>query len=182
MIGRKESNKTNKGTVQPAHPRSLISPFVIRYLKSQVTRSDHVYLISPLFLGGLQHDRAPIWSGCTHDNPASCDICTQGHTQLRYARGFIMSQGLGIYIYTHFYCLAVEAGFYSDVVECLPMDPETWVRFPNIFALGQWPSPQITHPMTVLCINISLGLISRDSCTKKFRDEFQIGGGVCPRV
>ena len=31
---------------------------------------------------------------------------------------------------THFYCLAVEAGFYSDVVECLPVDPATWVRFP----------------------------------------------------
>ena len=23
----------------------------------------------------------------------------------------------------HFYCLAVEVGFYSDVVECLPVDP-----------------------------------------------------------
>ena len=31
---------------------------------------------------------------------------------------------------THFYCLAVEAGFYSDVVECLPVDPAAWVRFP----------------------------------------------------
>ena len=30
----------------------------------------------------------------------------------------------------HFYCLAVEAGFYSDVVECLPVYPATWVRFP----------------------------------------------------
>ena len=30
----------------------------------------------------------------------------------------------------HFYCLAVEAGFYSDVVECLPVDPATWFRFP----------------------------------------------------
>ena len=30
----------------------------------------------------------------------------------------------------HFYCLAVEAGFYSDVVECLPVDPATWVRIP----------------------------------------------------
>ena len=29
----------------------------------------------------------------------------------------------------HFYCLAEEAGFYSDVVECLPVDPATWVRF-----------------------------------------------------
>ena len=39
----------------------------------------------------------------------------------------------------HFYCLAVEASFYSDVVECLPVDPETWVRFPaeagKIFSL-----------------------------------------------
>ena len=39
----------------------------------------------------------------------------------------------------HFNCLAVEAGFYSDVVECLPVDPATWVRFPagagKIFSL-----------------------------------------------
>ena len=44
------------------------------------------------------------------------------------------------YMYiTHFYCLAVEAGFYSDVLECLPVDPVTWVRFPagagKIFSL-----------------------------------------------
>ena len=31
---------------------------------------------------------------------------------------------------THFYWLAVEAGFYSDVVECLPLDPAAQVRFP----------------------------------------------------
>ena len=31
---------------------------------------------------------------------------------------------------THFYCLVVEAVFYSDVVECLPLDPATCVRFP----------------------------------------------------
>ena len=31
---------------------------------------------------------------------------------------------------THFYCLAVEAGFYSDVVECLPLDTAAQVRFP----------------------------------------------------
>ena len=40
-----------------------------------------------------------------------------------------MSQGLGIYI-IHFYCLAVEASFNSEVVECLPVDRATWVRFP----------------------------------------------------
>ena len=49
-----------------------------------------------------------------------------------------MSQGLGI-ILIHFYCLGVEAGFYSDVVECLPKNPATWVRFPagaaKIFSL-----------------------------------------------
>ena len=43
------------------------------------------------------------------------------------------------YILIHFYCLAVEAGFYSDVIECLPVDPATWVRFPagagKIFSL-----------------------------------------------
>ena len=31
---------------------------------------------------------------------------------------------------THFYCLAVEAGFYSDAVECLPLDPAAQVRIP----------------------------------------------------
>ena len=46
----------------------------------------------------------------------------------------------------HFYCLAVEAGFYSDVVTCLHVDPATWVRFPagagkNIFAQRQWRPP-----------------------------------------
>ena len=40
-----------------------------------------------------------------------------------------MSQGLGK-IYTHLYYLAVEAGFYSDVVDYLSVDPVTWVRFP----------------------------------------------------
>ena len=30
---------------------------------------------------------------------------------------------------THFYCLVKEAGFYSDVVECLPLDPAAHVRF-----------------------------------------------------
>ena len=37
--------------------------------------------------------------------------------------------GIGI-LHTSFYCLAVEAGFYSDVVECLPLDPTAQVRFP----------------------------------------------------
>ena len=32
-----------------------------------------------------------------------------------------MSQGIVRYI-IHLYCLAVQAGFYSDVVECSPID------------------------------------------------------------
>ena len=35
----------------------------------------------------------------------------------------------GSWYIIHFYCLAVEAGFYSDVVECLPVVPATLVRF-----------------------------------------------------
>ena len=54
-------------------------------------------------------------------------------------------------------CGRVLACFSSD----LGLIPG-WGRS-NIFALGQWRPMKITHPMTVLCINISLGLISRDS-------------------
>ena len=46
---------------------------------------------------------------------------------------------------THFYCLAVEAGFYSDVVECLPLDPAVQVRFPPR-AVGIF-----LHPVTYIC-------------------------------
>ena len=39
----------------------------------------------------------------------------------------------------HFHCLVVEANFNSYVLECLPVDPATWVRFPagvgKIFSL-----------------------------------------------
>ena len=38
-----------------------------------------------------------------------------------------MSQGLGIYKYTS--TALLEASFYSDMVECLPVDPASWVRF-----------------------------------------------------
>ena len=47
---------------------------------------------------------------------------------------------------TYFYCLAVEAGFYSDVVECLPLDPAAQVRFPPR-AVGIF-----LHPVTSICI------------------------------
>ena len=30
----------------------------------------------------------------------------------------------------HLYCLAVQAGFYSDVVECRTLSPADWVRSP----------------------------------------------------
>ena len=61
----------------------------------------------------------------------------------------------GWYI-THFYCLAVEAGFYSDVVECLRVDPATWVRFParagKVFSLYDISSLQkITNKICFVC-------------------------------
>ena len=40
-------------------------------------------------------------------------------------------------------CGSIEAGFYSDVDECLPVNPATWVQFPagaggNIFTLQHY--------------------------------------------
>ena len=40
MISMREALANNKDADQPAHPRRLISAFVIHYLKSKVTRSD----------------------------------------------------------------------------------------------------------------------------------------------
>ena len=62
--------RNNKGTDQHAHLRSLISVFVIRYLKNKVTRPDISYFY--VLFGGLQHDKAsgyapshiyPLYSG-----------------------------------------------------------------------------------------------------------------------
>ena len=52
------------------------------------------------------------------------------------------------YMYiTHFYCLAVEAGFYSDVVECLPLDPAAQIRFlPRAVGI-------FLHPVTYIQAN-----------------------------
>ena len=36
---------------------------------------------------------------------------------------------VGIGISRNFYCVAVEASIYSDVVECLPFDPVAQIRF-----------------------------------------------------
>ena len=32
-------------------------------------------------------------------------------------------------VYKTLNCLAIEAGYYSDVVECLPVNSATWIRF-----------------------------------------------------
>ena len=57
----------------------------------------------------------------------SCDSCTRKFRD-EFQIGGVYVTGYRYMI--HFYCLVVEAGFYSDVVECLPVDPATWVRFP----------------------------------------------------
>ena len=62
----------------------------------------------------------------------------------------------------HFYCLAVEAGFYSDVVECLPLDPAAQVRFPpravGIFFFDLITSAAYFHfyPKQILLCKITL--------------------------
>ena len=54
-----------------------------------------------------------------------CICWGQANTKIRLGHGCCRDR-----YKTHFYCLAVEAGFYSDVVECLPLDPAAQVRFP----------------------------------------------------
>ena len=51
---------------------------------------------------------------------------------------------------THFYCLVVETGFYSYVVECLPLDPTAQVRFPPR-AVGIF-----LHPVTFYVVGIGI--------------------------
>ena len=63
---------------------------------------------------------------------------------------------------THFYCLAVEAGFYSDVLECLPVDPASWVRFPawagKIFLLYDNGAPRWVPFSPVGCFKYGIDL------------------------
>ena len=87
---------------------------------------------------------------------------------------------------THFYCLAVEAGFYSDVVECLPVDPTAQFRFPpravRIFQ----------HPVTfggqyvgsTACVSASLRMeMSRNYSVvpSRFGDESNLSREICSR-
>ena len=46
----------HKGADQPAHMRSLISAFVIPYLKSKVTKVWYLLILSFILSLGLQHD------------------------------------------------------------------------------------------------------------------------------
>ena len=64
--------------------------------------------------------------------------------------------GIDRYI-THFYCLAVEAGFYSDVVECLPLDPAAQVRFPPR-AVGIFLHPVTLIPLYSLELRLAICL------------------------
>ena len=68
-----------------------------------------MYIATSLFPEMLKDN----WKTSAHFGNQASEVCVTGY---RYM--------------IHFYCLAVEAGFYSDVVECLPVNPATWVRFP----------------------------------------------------
>ena len=65
---------------------------------------------------------------------------------------------------THFYCLAVEAGLYSNVVECLTLDPAAQVRF------RPWAVGIFLHPVTFCghCVGFM-------ACVSGIRME-------CPRI
>ena len=88
--------------------------------------------------------------------------------------GMIYVVGIGLRYKTHFYCLAVEAGFYSDVVECLPLDPVAQVRFPPQ-AVGIF-----LHPVTFggsvwvcgFCFGLQEGMFRNYSVIpSRFRDK-----------
>ena len=90
---------------------------------------------------------------------------------------------------THFYCLAVEAGFYSDVVECLPLDPAAQVRFPpravGIFLHpvtfgGQCGGPQLVFraSLSMKCPGIT-AWFRVDSGTNRFKaGKYVVGIGI----
>ena len=56
-----------------------------------------------------------------------CDICI-GMNAYKYL--VIGRRDVAVRYRIHFYCLAVEAGFYSDVVECRTVNPADQVRSP----------------------------------------------------
>ena len=90
---------------------------------------------------------------------------------------------------THFYCLAVEAGFYSDVVECLPLNPAAQVRFPpravRIFLQPVTFGGQCGGPRLVFRASLSRkcpGITARfrlDSGTNQFKaGKYVVGIGI----
>ena len=70
---RRKNRTNNKGTDQPVHLHNLISTFVIRFLKSQITRSDVYFNSQFCWDTGLQDD---IVSGYT---PAYCRYVLKPH-------------------------------------------------------------------------------------------------------
>ena len=97
--------------------------------------------------------------------------------------------GIGICI-THFYCLAVEAGFHSDVVECLLLDPAAQVRFPpravGIFLHPVTFSGHCGGPRLVFRASLSrkcpgiTAWFRLDSETNQFKaGKYEVGIGIC---
>ena len=66
-------------------------------------------------------------SKCWVVTPSLSDICIGMNA---YKCLVIGRRDVAVRYMIHFYCLAVEAGFYSDVVECWTLNPADWVRSP----------------------------------------------------
>ena len=94
-----------------------------------------------------------------------------------------MSQGLGIII-IYFYCLAVDAGFYSDVVEYLPVDHATWPRFNSWLGQAGTLSTTVNSPSYDLFVHkySPWSHFTRFLNQEIQRRIFQIGGGAYHRV
>ena len=69
----------------------------------------------------------------------------------------------------HLYCLAVQAGFYSDVVECLPFTQTARVRFPAVALVIRIFSPVTSgHSVTYCDYEITArGLYKSENTSKR---------------
>ena len=81
-----------------------------------------IFNYPPLLYLGL-HAIKPVFRGLQTTKAQTSLGPTQSDHRLSYLLiGFSIICIRNRYI-THFYCLAIVAGFYSDMVECLPLDP-----------------------------------------------------------
>ena len=83
-----------------------------------------LHLVASVGVAALEPDGR---SKCWVVTPSLSDICIGMNA---YKCLVIGRRDVAVRYMIHFYCLAVEAGFYSDVVECWTLNPADRVRSP----------------------------------------------------